>query len=659
MAVTWFEITSRALAGGGASFGNTGQYEFIRGMLYFAVDPKHPDSQLITDIALGPKGPDGMVHFASDVQVLKPLDPRPGGSLLLDVVNRGNRTVMAFNSPSQAVGSDQEPDLGNGFLMRHGFTLVFCGWQADVPDGRLRLHAPEALDEQGGRLTGQAYQQYDVARTTYQLLLSDRQHKPLPAADLNDPTAILIERDWPDGPPTVIPREQWSFARWRDNQPVPDPHYICLPTGFQAGKVYEIIYTAVGAPVIGLGFLAVRDCASFFRYATAQQGNPCAGTLDRAYAYGPSQTGRTIREFLYWGFNLDEQGRLVFDGLMPHTASSRLGEFNIRFGQPSSNHLRNTGNIRPLAYTDETDPITGQTDGLMRRQKIKGGVPKVIATNSAVEYWWTGAAFTHIDLTGARDIELPPNVRMYHLAGAKHGAGSLPLTDAPGEGTRQQHWSNTLDYRPAQRALLLHLDRWVRQGAEPPPSRIPRIADGTAVRRESLESAFRAIPGMGFLKALPVRRRLDFGEQMAKGIPNYPAEEGEPFVALVSAVDSDGNEAAGIRLPDIGVPLGTHTGWTLRHPDIGGAGHFMALQGAVVPFPRTRQERQALGDPRPAIEERYASKDDYLAKVHQAAQDLVGQGYLLSEDVAPIVQGAGARWDAFHEVAQLTPMGKM
>jgi hypothetical protein len=650
MAVTRFEVTSRTGVGGGASFDGVGPYELVKGVLHYAVDPEQPDSQLITDIDLAPAEADGKVHFSGDVQVIKPVNPRPGGSMLLDVVNRGNRIGLTFNNAGQAQGG--EIDLGNGFLMRHGWTVVSCGWQTDVPEGRIRLQAPEALDANGNRLIGQTYQQFDLNRSSKELLLSDRDHVPLPAADLDDAEAMLIERDWPDGPPTTIPRQEWHFGRWVDGEIVPDTDYICRPAGFQSGKVYEIVYNTVGATLIGLGFLAMRDCGSFFKYGTAAEGNPCAGSLERAYMYGASQSGRTVREFIYLGLNLDEAGRMVCDGLLPHTSSSRLGEFNLRFDQPSSNHLRNTGNITALTYSESTDPVTEQTDGLLKRQQAKGGVPKIIASNTGVEHWWTAATLTHIDPTGSRDIPPPENVRVYHLASSKHAAGSLPLT---GAGT-QQHWSNTLDYRPFQRAALLNLDRWVREGVEPPPSKMPRVADGTAVRREDLRPVFESIPGMGFLEALPVRSRLDFGPDLEKGIARYPATELEPRVTMVSTVDEDGNEVAGVRLPDISVPLGTHTGWALRHPDIGGEGHNVPLQGSVVPFPRTAKEREERGDPRRSIEERYASKEDYLARVRRAADDLAQERYILEEDVARIVDGASARWDAFLAVATLTPM---
>ena len=646
MAVTRFEVTSRTVAAKGAAFGASGQYEFVNGVMHFAVDPKHPDNALIADIELAPRGPDGRVHFTADAQVYRPLG-RGNGALLAEVTNRGNRTTPAFNLPKGADSPFQEPLAGDGFLMRAGFTLAFVGWQADVPDGRLCMNVPEALDAQGRRLTGQAHQQFDPPSDCFELLLSDRQHKPLPAADLADPSAILLQRDWADGPATVIPRKDWLFARWVGGKPAPDANYVCLPAGFEAGKIYEIIYTTVGAPLTGLGHIALRDSASFLRYGTAAEGNPCAGTLDRAHIYGASQSGRMLRELLYLGLNTDEAGRIVYDGAMPHIASSRLGEFNFRFAQPSSNHVRNVGNQRALPYTTETDPVTGETDGLLRRLEAKRAVPKIIATNSGCEYWWSGASLTHTDPTGTRDLEPPPSVRIYNFAGTKHGPGALPLTDTPMAGPRQQHLSNTVDYRPLQRALIIALDRWVKDGIEPPPSRFPRIADGTAVRREDVADFFRSVPAIGFPADIPQRRRLDYGPSAAKGIPAYPPKEGEPYGIVVSAVDSDGNEIAGLRLPDVRVPLATHTGWSFRHAGTPGGGHFIPLQGASIPIPRTRNERLASGDHRPSIEERYPTLQAYLDRVRSAAEDLVRERFLVASDIEYLLEGASARWEAF------------
>ena len=649
MAVTRFEITSRGVAAIGASFRATGQYEFIRGILHFAVDPTHPSNALIADIDLPPKDEDGRVHFSADAQVYRPLG-RGNGALLADVLNRGSRTTPGFNLPRGADNPFVEPQVGDGFLMRSGFTLAFVGWQMDVPDGRLRLNAPEAVDSRGRRLVGQAHQQFDPPQDCSELLLSDQQHKPLPSADLADPSAVLPCRDWADGPATVVPRDQCSFARWTKGGPVPDANYVCLAQGFEAGQIYEIIYATISTPVIGLGFLALRDSAAFIRYGSAAEGNPSAGSIDRAHIYGASQSGRMLRELLYLGPNADEAGRVVYDGAMPHIASSRLGEFNFRFGQPSSNHVRNVGNQRALTYSTETDPITGEADGLLRCLEAAHAVPKIIATNSGAEYWWSGASLTRTDATGSRDIELPANVRIYQLAGTKHGPGSLPLSDAPMAGPRQQHLSNTVDYRPLQRALLIALDRWVKDGMEPAPSRMPRIAEGTAVRREHLADFFRSVPGLGFPKDIPQRRRLDYGPEMAKGVPAYPPKEGAPYGVLVSAVDSHGNEVAGIRHPDLRVPPGTYTGWNMRHPESLGSGHFVPLQGAVVPLTRTKDEGRARGDHRHSIEERYASQQDALDRVRQASEDLVREGLLLAADNETMLEGASARWEAFMKV---------
>ena len=646
MAATRFEIISRKPISDDSLFKDIGQYEFITGRLYYSVDPKHKDSQLITDIDLIPTNDNGEVEFSSDIQLLKPIINNLDANLFFDVVNRGNRTVLAFNNAEQRVSSE-DPHLGNAFLMKRGTVVVFCGWQTDVPDGRIRLHVPDALNEEGNPLTGQTYQQFDLGEDTYELLLSDRQHNPLPTANIDDDKAILIERDWPDGPVTNIPRNEWSFARWADGEEVRDANYICLPRGFESGKVYEIIYTTIGAPVIGLGFLAMRDCTSFFRYATEEEGNPCAGHISKAYAFGASQSGRFVREFAYLGLNLDEDNRVVYDGLLPHTGSSRLGEFNMRFGQPSSNHMRNVGNVKALAYKETLDPISNTKDSLLWRLESKNAMPKIMATNSDVEYWWSGASLAHTDPTGSFDVDPPENVRVYLFSGTKHGAGTLPLTKTPPpEGLRQKHFSNTIDYRPLQRAVYDNLDKWVREGTIPPDSKYPRIDNNTAVSRESLMESFENVPKIGFLKALPIRQRLAYGDSVDKGLHTYPPVEGEAFGLLVSALDSDCNEISGVRLPDLEVPLGTHTGWALRHIDIGGEGHFMPLQGSIIPFPRTELEKTHDYDPRDSIEIRYSSKDEYLQKIQIAADFLVKERYILPEDIENVVDGASQRWDA-------------
>ncbi len=349
----------------------------------------------------------------------------------------------------------------------------------------------------------------------------------------------------------------------------------------------------------------------------AQEGNPCAGDLQYAYSFGVSQSGRFLRHFLYLGLNQDEQDRTVFDGLIPHVAGGKHGEFNHRFAQPSSQASRSPNNQFPYSDVEQTDPETGRTGGLLSRLAAKGKVPKVMHTYTSSEYWGGHGALVHIDVTGSRDLDVPESGAHLPLwrDAASRRAPSHRRILTPRQGYRGQQPFNWTDYRPLLRAALVNLDRWVTHGEPAPPSSYPRLDNGTAVPPEHLAATFRAIPGVNFPEPLRRFERLDFGPQA--GIATHvPPEPGKPYPRLVPAVDQDGNEVCGIRLPFQTVPLATHTGWNLRHPDIGGAGQTLAsggasggtLIGATIPFPATREARQATGDPRRSIAERYASQ---------------------------------------------------
>ncbi len=656
MPVVRVEIKKRGPVAGGQAFGTTGPYEYIEGILHFETDPKHPDHAVICDLDLAPTNARGQVEHRAEFHLLKPIDPKPGGRVLVDSVNRGNMTVMPqFNSIARR--SDGDPDIaaGNGFLFREGYSVLCVGVQWDPPGSpeRMRAWYPEAM-RNGKRLTGQNFVQWWPNKHGPHQLLSDAGHEPYPTADLEDPAAVLTVRDHQDGTPIVIPREQWRFAKAVDGKPVPNADYVWLEGGFEAGRIYEFVYTAIGAPVVGLAYLAYRDAASFLKHGTAAEGNPLAGMIRYAYAWGQSMNGRWLREFLYFGLNRDEAGRMAFEGMMPHVGSSRRGEFNIRFGQPSTNILRAPGNTYPFAFEATPEPTLGQNRGLLDRSRANGSVPKIIHTNSGMEYWWSGAALSHMNVDATQDFDPPPEVRVYYLTGAQHGVGALPLSYVNPDGFRARQPLNTLDYRPAMRALLTALDRWVREGREPPPSRVPRLDNGTAVTRESLRENYARIPGSAWLSHLPQRLKLDFGPEAERGLPHYPPTESGTYPILVSAMDEDCNDVAGIRLPDIAVPLGTYTGWNVRHESMGQAGLMTSgapLFGTTLVFPVTKADRERSGDPRRAIEERYASRDDYLAQVRAAANALVTERYLLDEDVDRIVETAAAKWDAFRAFA--------
>ena len=662
MTMLGFEIKKRQPLAEGRSFGATGPYEQIDGTAHFGVDPVNPDNRGIADIALAPRDPTGLVCFSADVTILTPRKPERGNSrLLLDIPNRGNRLAMRFLNRALPAVPGAPIDPGDGFLMRQGYTVAWCGWQHDVPDvpGLMRAFVPEAKAADGGPVRGPIMVSFQPNAASQVQLLSDRAHRPYPAEDLEEAHAALLEREADDAPPTIVPREQWSFARLEGGKLVSDPRYIYLAQGFMPGRLYHVVYTTSGAPVIGLGFLATRDFASFLRHESARPDNPCAGQIQHAYAFGASQSGAYLRQFLYLGLNQDERERLVFDGYLVHIAGGGRGaDFNQRFGQPSNTLRPRMRETPPFTDVPQIDPVTGQGKGLLDRLEAHQRQPKIFLTNSSTEYWRGDASLIHTDVEGSQDVEPLAQVRIYHYAGTQHSSATWPLTDSnPLDGSRAQCLLNTVDYRPLLRAALVRLDRWVSAGEPPPPSRYPRLADGTAVLRESTAAIFSGIPGMRLPAHLPHAARNDFGPQADQGIATtLPPAPGKPYPCFVSAIDRDGNDVAGIRLPDLTVPLATHTGWNLRHQQIGGSGLLLNLVGATVPFAATREEREARGDPRSSIAERYPSRDAYLEQVRQAAQRLVEDGYLLAEDVAVLVDQAAERFDVFARTgAQAAP----
>jgi hypothetical protein len=427
----------------------------------------------------------------------------------------------------------------------------------------------------------------------------------------------------------------------------PDAGYVYLASGFVPGKVYRVIYSTPAAPIIGLGMAATRDIGAFLKYGAEQDGNPCAGGIERAYAFGASQSGRFLRHMLYLGLNEDESGRVAFDGIIAHIAGGRRGEFNLRFGQPSNVLEHSVGSMFPFSDLEQTDPETGRTGGLLSRLAASGKLPKVYFTNTAAEYWGGHAALIHTDVTGSRDVASSESVRIYHFAGTHHSSAKFPLGDIdPATSARGQHAFNTIDLSPLLRAAVFHLDRWVSHGEAPPPSRHPRLDDGTAVLPEHTATVFQGLPEVDFPAHPRYICRLDFG--LEQGVATrLPAAAGKPYPNLVSAVDPDGNELAGIQLPDLTAPLATHTGWNTRHPDIGGPGQTIPMIGSTMPFPPNREERETSGDPRPSIDERYASRGDYLEQVRGAASKLVDERYMLAEDVETTVQHAAERYDLF------------
>jgi hypothetical protein len=651
MPLTRFEITSRVPYAGGRRFGAAGAYEQVDGAAHFAVDPNHPANALICDLKLAPRNGAGLVEFAADFSVVLPVDARlANGRCIVELPNRGRRRVVAMMNcapPDAPVGPQAHP--GDGFLFARGYTVVSVGWQWDVyPSPELMgLVAPAAMAD-GKPIGGETIVEIRPNERGTTRLLADRIHRPLPAAPGEQPCARLLVRDWEDGEDTLIPRSSWRFAREMPAGAVePSAEHVWLEGGFEPGRIYHLVYATDRAPVAGLGLLAARDVAAFLR--TPSPTNPCGSGFRALILYGISQTGRMQRHFLSLGLNRCEDGSRAYDGFHVHVAGARRGAFNHRFAQPSNQTTPLWGHVFPFADVATSDPLTGSTGGLLDRQVTTGDLPKIISTDSAAEYWRGDAALAHIDTTGRRDLPEHPSTRRYLFAGVQHTPGYPGQSRThPGTGATARYPLNVLDYLPLLRAALINLDRWITEGVEPPPSRHPRISDATAVERKEVLATFARLPDFEppDPQRLPFVRTVDMGGDEAAGIGRYPAREGAFYPALVSAVDGDGNETGGIRLPDITVPVGTHAGWNPRDPVTGSPEQIVAMNGRTLWFAPDEATRVARGDPRRSLAERYRDEADYGAKVRAAAVRLAAERYLLEEDVDRVVEAAVVRYRA-------------
>ena len=652
------EVKERAPFAEGASFGRSGAYELINGRLFFEVDPKDSANARIADLALAPVNEEGLVEFWSDFTLLAPLNPAKGnGSLLYDVHNRGNKLALwTFNEGTRTNTPSKLDHAGNGFLMREGYSVLWTGWSGEVQDddtGRLLAGIPVAMNADGSPVTGRNHVEITVDEMVFS---RDFFQSPwgisaaYPADSLDNADAILTRRESRETPEEVVSPSDWAFARWSDGRAEPDATSLYVKEGFRPGWIYDLVYTARDPKVSGLGLAGLRDTISFLRFSEAADDgtrNPLHGFLERTVIFGVSQSGRFIHHFLHEGFNLDTAGRKVFDGALIHVAGAGKGLFNQRFGMATVYGNYREGNLSPtdffpFAPVKQVDPLTGESGDSLTLLREKNGVPKLFFVQSSTEYWSRAASLLHTDVEGKKDLEIDPEMRLFLIAGTQHLDGS---DDIEAKGVTR-HPLNPVKHRgPVLRALLVALDRWIADKAyTPPASRYPRLDDGTLVDLETFRAQFPTIPGVSTPSQLYRPLRLDSGPRWKnEGIADLvPPKAGAPYVALVPAVDKDGNEKAGIRLPEIAVPLGTATGWNVRDKAFGAAGVLAGLPGAWFPFARTAEEREASGDPRLSIAERYPDHGTYLKMAAESVLDLREGGYLLDEDVTRALEKAAA-----------------
>jgi hypothetical protein len=645
--VTRVEVLSRSDLLGARAFGLAGAYEKIIAKVHFAVNPNNAHNQVIVDLNKIPVTARVAVLFSADLYILKPKDmSRGNGAVLLEVPNRGGKAMLRFfNRGRGSSDPSTEAEMGDGFLMRHGFTLVWVGWQFDTPESgnSMRLYAPVAY-EAGKAITGLVRSDFVFPSKVYSASLGHRGQNAQAALDPESQEYTLSVRDTVLGKRRAIARGEWQFARFENEKAIPDPTSIYLKGGFEPGKIYEVVYRTKNPTVVGLGLAAVRDLISYFKY---QPG--ALASVRRAYGFGISQSGRFLRHFLYEGFNADERDRQVFDAVDAHVAGGGRGSFNHRFAEvsrdasPFSTFFYPT-DIFPFTDVEQTDPETGETDGLLTHSKNTKVLPKIFYTFSSYEYWGRAASLIHTTIDGKADAPLMDNVRIYYFVGGQHGPGPFPPARSTAQGTpTTQQMTSPNDYIWSMRALILALDSWVKDKTPPPPSQYPRISEGTLVRPQEVK--FPKLPGIEMPRTIHEAYRVDYGPRFKQGIISFePPRVGKPFDVLVPQVDRDGLDLAGIRMPEIAVPLATYTGWNYRDPKTGAPGELVDFAGSYIPFARTRADRERALDPRLSLEERYPSREHYLGLFSEATLKLIKDRFLLAEDMPAILNHASELW---------------
>lgn len=639
------EITSRQSINAGAPFGDAGAYEQIDGTVHFRFDPDHPANSRIVDLDLAPRDEAGFVRASANFRVLQAVDrERRADVAFLEVSNRGGMASLRYFNLAGLHGLDSS--WGDGLLMRHGLTVVWVGWQPDVPDrGRgqkpFRLEVPTYKTPEPGLVRCD----WMIAQETTTVSLGHRNHDPYPVLDVGDPRNVLTVRDGRLAERRVVPRDSWFLTDAQGNK-TDSPTHVTRPDGLEPGKIYELVYRCNEARVVGLGPAAVRDMMAYMKHDPQ-----CEFGVSQGIAFGVSQTGRFLRHFLYQGFNTDEERRPVFDGMLIHTAGAGRGSFNHRFAQPSRDAHRYSAffyptDIFPFTSRLQRDDVTGVEDGLLTHLFVPSHLPRIFYTNTGYEYWGRAAALIHVSPDGTRDVDPLPVERIYHLASGQHFVSRFP----PARADRLMTESlpvirgNPLDFLFSLRALTISLVEWVRDDTAPPESMYPRLDEETLVPITDVRW-----PHIGSLETPTVAHeayRADYGETWTRGVVSQqPPLLGPAFPTFVPQVDAYGNELAGVPHVETRVPLATYLPWNLRTGLPGEQHELTDFYGTYVPFPMTDAVRETWDDSRPSIKSLYESRATYRQKVTRAATQLAHDGFLLPEDLERVSDRAMAHWD--------------
>jgi len=626
-----FEIISRTVAFNGTSFGEVGPYELIRAVAHAKANIKESLNLSVIDITRSNPDKDGWVHYRFDVVILRPINPQKSSRVILyDVVNRGDeRVINRLNEGSLKDFNNNNP--GNGFLMKQGVTVVWSGWQGDVPlsgkNFQLGTQFPIATDKD------KIIQGTVSAQVVFNHLQSPAIMKlPYPVAEGEQ--GELTVRPSALQPHHPIQRSSWSFI---SKQAIK----INRPENFDGGAIYDFVYIAKNPIVMGLGFLGVRDLMTWLRSGLPdEKGNlnplndlreaPCiysvsckfesSPTADSVIAFGNSQSGRFLRDFLYQGFNQNLLGKKVFNGMMIHVAGARRTFTNYRWSQPgrfSKEHEDHfvPGDDFPFTYSTLYDPLSKKNDGLMKSCELSETCPKIIQTDSSLEFWQGRASLVLTNGDG-KDIDLPDQVRYYLISSTEHAPELKPK-----KVMYCSQLTNPVQVKPVLRALFIKMLDWTLNNKLPPPSQYPTVLAKTLVPPLPIDQfEFPNLSKFGLIYT-GVHNTLSNDLQTNK-----------KYQLMMPMVDSDGNDLAGIRLPEISVPVATYTGWNLRTENFA-LNHLCGLEGSSIPFSESELDKSKNQDSRQSLEVRYpGGKEEYLQKLQAAAYKLYDQGFLLESD---------------------------
>lgn len=646
-----FEVEKRVALGDGVSFRDAGPYETLVGKATYTLDPTDSHNAGIVD-AQSAAASDGLVRYSADVVVVKPVDmARGNGVLLYHVVNRGNfdRRILSSEGWKEIASAPCGSRERIGRLMQQGFTIAFSGWQADVTgeENRLQLFVPQTRKE-GGAIGGEVLAEIQGKASQKVASLGASGHKAYLVDPEQKAAAEMRQHGSYADPGTLIDSQRWSFAKLNDaGEPEPDREHVYFPEGFDPDKTYTVRYVTNESPAMGLCFSAVRDLISFL--CGTDGSNPLLDTsgnsrIRHRLAYGSSQSGRFLRNFLYQGFNRSLEGTRVFDGIYANVPGCRMGFFNYRHAQPSRAWGFYPNFDFPFTDLATTDPETGQTGGILERV-TPPFLPKLFYIHHSGEYWSSGAALTHVSLDGLNDADLPDNVRIYSFAGTAHGFAELE------EGRPNPMPDYLLPFNPnptylLEDPLLEALTDWVVLDREPPPNSYPRLERAELVPVDQF--LFPDTPDTGAPRIVEVHPRFNWGPDFRDGILTNPLPGiGQPFPTLVPVVGPDGNELSGIKTPHVAVPVASYTGWNFpadmyRSPELTRAAR---LSGAWLPFCSDVKEKKRRQDSRPSLQERYQDLESYLTKLREATEALISRRLMFEEDIDLVLEQGAAMYN--------------